>query len=254
MAETIKSKSGAEDLKLFEQMINNKLEKLKLYSVRKLADKIETNRNIRYLDSQIRHIIDFYIKKADKTESWLIAKKPLGGFSCASCESYIGDLKNTKEFTPWSKYPNREDKNYRYGSGFSRMLNMLNIDFKNQLDAIKDNAYESDNEGRTSVEPKTSQHRRFSKNLSSVDVYNTNINSTHKNNKHLEIFPKISINKNSRQEISNNNTTNLNNNEFHSVDRNENGKNNEMNESNILNNENDNDKYKHKNNEDNKKT
>ena len=246
MAETIKSKTGVEDLKLFEQIIKNKLEELKLYTLRKLADKIETNRNIRYLDSQIRHIIDFYIKKSDKSESWLLAKKPLGGFSCASCESYIGDLKNNaKEFTPWSKYPSREDKNYRYGSGFSRMLNMLNIDFKNQLDAIKDNAYESDNEGRNSAEPKTSQHRRFSKNLSTIDVYNNNINSTLNKNKHTEILPKISLNKNNGRDInSNNNTTKIVNSEYTSMDGIENGKSKEMNELYTLNNENDNGKYR----------
>ena len=197
MAEKLKSKSDAGDMKIFEQLINNKLEELKLYSIRKLADKAETNRNIKYLDSQIRHIIDVYIKKAEKSESWLIAKKPLGGYSCASCESYLGELKNMREFTPWSKYPNRDDKNYRYGSGFSRMLNMLNVDFKNQLDSIKDNAYESDNERRNSAEPKSTQ-KRFSKNLSAVNINNTNINSrnVNTNETNREVFPKIALNKN----------------------------------------------------------
>ena len=242
MAEALKSKSGAEDMKLFEQLMNNKLEELKLYTLRKLADKIETNRNIKYLDSQIRHIIDFYIKKTDKVESWLIAKKPLGGYSCASCESYLGDLKNnTKEFTPWSKYPNREDKNYRYGNGFSRMLNMLNVDFKNQLDAIKDNAYESDHEGRNSADPKSPHNRRFSKNLSSANVFNTHINSrnsiTNTTNKN-DVFPKISVNKAPENNSNNNSNSNLNNNEFFSVDNVENGRNMGNNESTILINEN----------------
>ena len=239
MAEALKSKSGAEDMKLFEQLMNNKLEELKLYTIRKLADKIETNKNIKYLDSQIRHIIDFYIKKSDKVDSWLIAKKPLGGYSCASCESYLGELKNnTKEFTPWSKYPNREDKNYRYGNGFSRMLNMLNVDFKNQLDAIKDNAYESDHEGRNSAEPNSPHNRRFSKNLSSANVYNTHVNSrnsiTNTTSKN-EVFPKISLNKGPE---SNSNNSNVNNNEIYSMDNSENGKNMGNNESTILINEN----------------
>ena len=238
MAQTLKTKSGAEDMKLFEQLMNNKLEELKLYSIRKFADKIETNRNIKFLDSQIRHIIDFYLKKSDKAESWLIAKKPLGGYSCASCESYLGELKNTKEFTPWSKYPNREDKNYRYGNGFSRVLNMLNVDFKNQLDSIKDNTYESDHEGRNSAEPKSSHNRRFSKNLSSANVHNTHINSRNTNTINVnknEIFPKISINKG----IDNShNNININNNENYSIDLMENGKNAGTNESNILINEN----------------
>ena len=219
-------------MKLFEQLINNKLEELKLYSIRKLADKVETTRNIKYLDSQIRHIIDVYIKKADKSESWLIAKKPLGGYSCASCESYLGELKNTKEFTPWSKYPNREDKNYRYGSGFSRMLNMLNVDFKNQLDAIKDNAYESDNEGRNSAEPKSVHNRRFSKNLSSANVNSTHMNSRNNINtsNKSEVFPKIITNK------GNENSNNIG---YSSIDLLDNTNEGKTNESNGLYNDND---------------
>ena len=227
MAETLKTKSGSEDMKVFEELINNKLEELKLFTLRKLADKIETSRNIKYLDSQIRHIIDVYIKKENKNDSWLIAKKPLGGFSCASCESYLGELKNTKEFTPWSKYPNRDDKNYRYGSGFSRMLNMLNLDFKNQLDSIKDNAYESDNEGRNSAEPKTIHSHRFSKNLSSVNIYSPKINSrnvnTNESNRN-EIFPIIRLNKGFEK----------NKNEYMSVDLSDN----KINESSNVNNDN----------------
>ena len=227
MAETLKTKSGSEDMKVFEELINNKLEELKLFTLRKLADKIETSRNIKYLDSQIRHIIDVYIKKENKNDSWLIAKKPLGGFSCASCESYLGELKNTKEFTPWSKYPNRDDKNYRYGSGFSRMLNMLNLDFKNQLDSIKDNAYESDNEGRNSAEPKTIHSHRFSKNLSSVNIYSPKINSrnvnTNESNRN-EIFPTIRLNKRFEK----------NKNEYMSVDLSDN----KINESSNVNNDN----------------
>ena len=227
MAETLKTKSGSEDMKVFEELINNKLEELKLFTLRKLADKIETSRNIKYLDSQIRHIIDAYIKKENKNDSWLIAKKPLGGFSCASCESYLGELKNTKEFTPWSKYPNRDDKNYRYGSGFSRMLNMLNLDFKNQLDSIKDNAYESDNEGRNSAEPKTIHSHRFSKNLSSVNIYSPKINSrnvnTNESNRN-EIFPIIRLNKGFEK----------NKNEYMSVDLSDN----KINESSNVNNDN----------------
>jgi hypothetical protein len=194
MAEIIKTKSSSEDMKMFEEIINNKLEELKLYCIKKFSDKIENNKNIKYLDSQIRHIIDVYIKKLDKAESWLIAKKPLGGYSCASCEAYLGELKKSQDYnyTPWNKYPNRErEKNFRLGNGFSRMLNMLNVDFKNQIDAIKDNDYESDNEGRNSADPKLNP-RRLSKNMSSLNINNTATNNNI--NKH-NILPKIPLNK-----------------------------------------------------------
>ena len=207
MAETIKTKSSSEDMKIFEEIINNKLEELKLYSIKRFTDKIENNRNIKFLDSQIRHIIDVYIKKLNKPESWLIAKKPLGGYKCASCESYLGELKNSQEYMPWNKYPNRErDQNFRCGNGFSKMLNMLNVDLKNQIDSIKDNdkdndnvngivngnECESDNERNESKENKIYK-KRLSKNLSCSNMNNTNIYS--RNDLKKYILPKISLNK-----------------------------------------------------------
>ena len=75
MSEVMKTKSSSEDMKAYEEILNNKLEELKIYSIRRFADKIDNNRNIKFLDSQIRHIIDVYIKKMSKPESWLIAKK-----------------------------------------------------------------------------------------------------------------------------------------------------------------------------------
>jgi len=44
-------------------------------------------------------------KNADK---WWLAKKPMGGNSCASCEAYIGDLQEDNTFIPWNQYPARE--------------------------------------------------------------------------------------------------------------------------------------------------
>ena len=87
------------------------------------------------------------MRKNDKNESWLIAKKPIGGYSCASCEAYLGELKEKGDFMAWNKYPNRDkEKNYRIGNGFSHMLNMLNVDLKNQDYSYKENNYESDDE------------------------------------------------------------------------------------------------------------
>ena len=73
------------------------------------------------------------MKKNEKNESWLLAKKPIGGHICASCEAYIGELKGKDDFMIWNKYPQRDkEKNYRIGNGFSHMLNMLNVEMKNQ--------------------------------------------------------------------------------------------------------------------------
>ena len=110
---------GEKDLKLLEGIIKLKLdilklkiEELKLFNLKRFADKNDTAKNIKYLDTQIKHIIDVYIKKMEKGDNWLIAKKPIGGNSCASCESYIGDLQDHSQFLPWNKVP-QSDRLYR---------------------------------------------------------------------------------------------------------------------------------------------
>jgi len=80
-----------------------KIEDLKGQCVKKFADKNETNKNLKYLDAQLKQIYEVYLKKSEKSESWLLAKKPVGGFACASCENYIGDLHDSNTYVPWNK-------------------------------------------------------------------------------------------------------------------------------------------------------
>ena len=116
LSSVLKSKASGEDMKTFEGIINNKLEEIKLLSVRKFSDKIEMNKNFKYIDAQIKHLTTVIMKKNEKNESWLLAKKPIGGHICASCEAYIGDLKGKDDFLVWNKYPKRNnEKNFRPG-------------------------------------------------------------------------------------------------------------------------------------------
>ena len=182
MAEIIKTKASGEDMKTFENLMNNKLGELKLLWTRKFADKVDTNKNFKYVDTQIKHITQIVMKKNDKNESWLLAKKPVGGYSCASCEAYLGELREKADFLAWNKYPNREkEKNYRIGNGFSHMLNMLNVDVKTQ-----DFNCESDDEmHRTAMVGSGGSHI---KNLSKTNMMNTaGLNGFNRSN----ILPKI---------------------------------------------------------------
>ena len=213
---TLTKKCNAEDFKIFEDIINSKLEEFKLLNAKKFADKIDTNRSMKYLDSQIRHIIEVYIKRVNKNESWLIAKKPMGGFSCASCESYIGgELKNKEGgYMPWNKYPQRDkDQNYRVGNGFSRMLNMLNIELKNSEMTSNEKEIESDDdvkkyfdENRIKIRIKNSPSNKDIKekvnksNISAMirsssnnNIFNSHISSKNTN---TNILPKLFLNKN----------------------------------------------------------
>ena len=130
--------STIEDLKNLEEVLKALLEEYKLLASRKFADKIETQKNLKLLDTQIKHFINEYIENNNKGDNWLLASKPVG-FKCASCERYIGDLNNNRfEYLPWNKYPNRDnvEKPYRMGDGFSKMLKKLNINNNNNNNAF----------------------------------------------------------------------------------------------------------------------
>ena len=131
----MKTKSSFKDLKLFEDELSAKMEDLRLSCTKKFADRIETYKNIKYLDQQIKHLVQVYLKKIDKSDNWLLAKKPIGNL-CASCEAYLGDLKDNYQFLPWNKYPLRDqgDKAYRLGNGFSKMLQMMQMDENDKND------------------------------------------------------------------------------------------------------------------------
>ena len=205
MAEAFNKKADGEDMKNFELLMNNKVEELKLMSTKKFADKIDTGKSIKYLDSQIKYLTEVFIKKNDRNDNWLIAKKPVGGHACASCEAYLGDLKEKGDFIAWNKYPQRErDKNYRVGNGFSRMLNMLNMDIKNTFDGLKENNYESDDEtkmyesGRLKTSPvnfnNTSNNNGNVSNNNSKSKKNFN-RSTFNNSDKSNVLPKINRSK-----------------------------------------------------------
>ena len=135
--DALKNKPSYRDIKALEEEITVKFEEIKVASAKKFAEKIETTKNFKYLDQQIKHILQVYIRKDNKSDNWLLAKKSLNANLCASCESYIGDLKDNSNFQPWNKYPLRDpnDKVYRLGNGFSKMLQMIQVDENDKKNA-----------------------------------------------------------------------------------------------------------------------
>ena len=110
-----------------DEDINNKLNELKLYIQKRYLEKFEFNKTIKTIEVQIKSLTDDP-KKSD-ADTWLLAKRPLKCFNCASCEANIkNDNYNTAEYLPWKKYP-RGDKIHRMGQGFSHMLQMMTSEF-----------------------------------------------------------------------------------------------------------------------------
>ena len=142
LIDSVRNRTSFKDLKALEDAVMSKMEDLKVSSGKKFADRNEVNRTIKYLDQQIRNIVQVYIKKIEKGDNWLLAKKPITNNLCASCESYIGDLKdagNNNIYIPWNKYPVKDpnDKLYRMGNGFSKMLQMIQVDENDKKSAFQ---------------------------------------------------------------------------------------------------------------------
>ena len=144
LIDSVRNRTSFKDLKALEDAVMSKLEDLKIASSKKFADRNEVNRTIKYLDQQIRNIVQVYIKKIEKGDNWLLAKKPITNNLCASCESYIGDLKDAGNssnsvYVPWNKYPVKDpnDKLYRMGNGFSKMLQMIQVDENDKKSAFQ---------------------------------------------------------------------------------------------------------------------
>ena len=129
------------ELRSMEQCIMNLIEELKNEFMRKYMEKSEITKNLKILEIQIKNIYESSpnLLHAKEGDNWLLAKKPMNNYLCASCESYIGDLKNKNIYLPWNKIPPHDSKKYRMGNGFSRMLQLVNMDLMKNAEKINDN-------------------------------------------------------------------------------------------------------------------
>ena len=128
--DSMKEKVSYNDIKILEKDFEARLENMNLNIIKKCAEKSDTIKSFKYVEQQIKSVFEILQKRAGENDGWLIAKKPLNLNLCASCESYLGDLKDNNPYIPWNKYPLRDsnDKLYRLGNGYSKMLQMVNID------------------------------------------------------------------------------------------------------------------------------
>ena len=201
--ESLKNKPSYRDIKALEEEIMLKYEELKVASNKKFAERIETTKNFKYLDTQIKNILQIYIKKEKRSENWILAKKPITNL-CASCEAYIGELKDNNSYQPWNKYPLKDpnDKVYRLGNGFSKMLQMVQLDENDKknmgmatqlnnnefnlgskllkLDKVDTNLPNDNNYGQIKTELNNTDNKE--KSLPKIKGNNTMTNFTKKNN------------------------------------------------------------------------
>jgi hypothetical protein len=126
------------------------LDEFKISCNKKYMDKTEIHKNLKILENQIKLLGESY-KKMDTADNWLLAKKPLNNYQCASCEAMLKDLEKKDNYIAWNKYPNREDKKYRMGHGFSRMLQMVNEEIIKNIESKENKGYMSDEDRKMPI-------------------------------------------------------------------------------------------------------
>ncbi len=171
--EHLKELAKVERVNRLEGELNNKIIELKSVLQRKLVDKAEFAKNVKQLELEIK-ALDLENKKSD-ADSWIMGKKPVGCFNCATCEANIKNENPSSEYLAWNKYP-QQDKIYRMGQGFSHMLQMMTSEF---IKSIGNAQKENDNDLISKSNLRYSNNLMLDKNQ--LNINNSILNSERKN-------------------------------------------------------------------------
>ena len=99
-----------------------------------MLNKTETKIGFKNISSQIRDLYGVILtlpkdRLKNEEDDAMLSKKPLGGFSCASCDKNLVNLSKcqSQEAVSWNQLPFR-DKTERFskiGTGFKKILNSV---------------------------------------------------------------------------------------------------------------------------------
>lgn len=142
LVEKTKNNCSLKDIESNNNFVFQKMEELLEGLNKKYVSKYDNSTQFKNLEEQFKRIILLLASKVEhENDNWLIAKKPINGYSCAACENFIGDLKeeNNDKYINWRKLPVRErekeqekekekEKIYRLGNGYSHVLKMVGVD------------------------------------------------------------------------------------------------------------------------------
>ena len=184
LTESMKNKAEEDSLKNLEDYLVNLIDELRDRSGKTYANRIEVNKNFKKLDLQVKNIIELY-NKMEQGDNWLLAKRPFGPYHCASCDAYIGELKDNNEFNhnKIQEYEHFNQTN-RVGNGFSRILNLVNIHKENKKEKFIDDGNHILTSSNAIVNNDTESETEPFRN---IKPYQTtyNVNSREKNRKNL---------------------------------------------------------------------
>ena len=130
LQDQLNNKADIEALNNLEKALMDKLNEIVKALQKQFADKNDTKKALKLLEKQLKNLYDLIMSKQNgpDEDDAMFSKKPLGGFSCASCEKNLINLQGqAADFHTWQKFPYRDpaERIARVGQGFSRMLSMI---------------------------------------------------------------------------------------------------------------------------------
>ncbi len=162
-----------------------------IVSSNKSLDTQEIIKNIKSMEAQVKIFMKKLENESEKekeriNDNCILASRPVGGFKCASCETYIGDIKENNIYLPWNKY-HGQDRPYRLGSSFSRILQGLNIEQNYNPFLHKKNYLKSENDKRYQIQNDSLSVKKIRKipPLNQLTISETNLEHKFNNSKSI---------------------------------------------------------------------
>eukprot|EP00347_Sterkiella_histriomuscorum_P002416 403368240 len=120
------------------------LEKFMQKATKQFMDKQETKKTFKMFEKQLKNIFDIIVSKFEEQnlEDAMLVKKPLGGWSCISCQKNVTNMAGAiAEYQVQGKFPWRDpqDRLSKVGAGFSKMLSNLRPETTNDQRSSKFN-------------------------------------------------------------------------------------------------------------------
>ena len=94
LQDQINQKADLDALAELEKSMMNKLDEVVKALIKQLADKNDTKKALKALEKQLKNLYELIMNRQNNPdeEDAMFAKKPLGGWSCASCEKNLINL------------------------------------------------------------------------------------------------------------------------------------------------------------------
>ena len=196
-----KGNASLKDLKMLEDKIISKMIEFSEQINEKFAEKKFVLRNNRFLKIEINQKLDNFKNTDQRTEGtgWLLSKKPIGGHLCASCESYIGDLKDNDKYIPWNQIHIKDsnDKNNKVNHLFSKMFQKLSTDYriKRNKSTLYINSSKNNNENSLEEMEQRQSQTNITNKRKSIDLKDNIIEKKLKKKIKIKEIPNIKISK-----------------------------------------------------------